>query len=256
MSSRDDTRRLLEEMLAHLHTRQARESPSSAEAYLRAKDGQFLGTVSSNIFERDSLLNKYGPYGSRYSPTSIFNKYSKYGSRYGVYSVNNPLSTSPPQLIVNERVVASITANPRISSRIPLERFVATLETDPELLLQGRTVSDAQAQERLSHRAYIEAEDGTFLGKLNSNEIDSDSIFNPYGSFGSEYSPTSIFNMYSSYGGKYALQSPFNEYSSTPPKIFLNGKFAGYLTLNTYVSPRIDPTSIKEWARRNVPAYG
>ena len=193
MSSTDDTRRLLEEMLAHLHTRQARETPSAAQAYLRAKDGQFLGTVSSNRFDRESLLNKYGPYGSRYSPTSIFNKYSKYGSSYGVYSVNNPLSTSPPELIVNERVVANVTANPRISRRISLESFAATLETNPESLVQGRAVLDAQAQERITYRAYIVAEDGTFLGKLNPNEIDSDSIFNPYGRFGSEFSTTSNF---------------------------------------------------------------
>lgn len=256
MSTSDETKRLLEELLAQLHNKQAHEAKPGTKAFLRAKDGQFLGNINSNRFDRESLINKYGPFGSKYSQTSIFNKYSKYGSRYGLYSMNNPSCINPPELVVDGHVVAKISSNPRISNRIDPDSFVATLESNPNLLLQGKTVQDPQDLRRAAYSAYIEAEDGTFLGKLNPNEYDPDSIFNEYGNFGSAYSPTSIFNEYSNYGGEYAAQSPFNSYSSTPPKVFLDGKFAGFLSVNEYVSPRIDPRKIKEWASRNIAQFG
>ncbi len=256
MSSKDETRRLLEELLTQLHAKQEATSQKVGEAYLQAKDGQFLGTISSNKHDKESLLNKYGPYGSRYSQTSIFNEYSKYGSRYGIYSINNPQTVTPPEIIVNGRVVARVTANPRVQNGIDPDSFLATLRSNPELLLEGQTTVSTEQQRQQTYSAYIEAEDGTFLGKLNPNEFDSDSIFNEFGSYGSEFSPTSIFNDFSTYGGEYASQSPFNEYTSTPPKVFLNGNFAGYLTVNQFLSPRIDPNELKKWARSNLSPYG
>ena len=52
------------------------------ESFLLAQDGQFLGMLSSNKYQSDSVINKYGSYGSKYSSTSIFNQYGQYGSRY------------------------------------------------------------------------------------------------------------------------------------------------------------------------------
>ena len=256
MNSQDETRRVLEELLAQLHSKQATTAIGKAEAYLQARDGQFLGKITSNRFDSQSLASEYGPFGSKYSQTSIFNPYSMYGSKYGLYSVNNPQCFDPPVLIVNERVIARVSANPRISDRISPESFKATLHSNPELLLEGRTVRTADEQRRVSFQAYIEASDGTFLGKLNPNAYDADSIFNKYGRYGSAYSPTCIFNEYSTYGGPYSTLSPFNEYSSTPPKVFVSGAFVGYLTVNSYLQPRIDPHNIKEWAENNVAAYG
>ena len=62
-----------------------------------------------------------------------------------------------------------------------------------------------------------------FLGKLNADCYDSESIWNEYGTYGSEYS---------SY-------SPWNEYASTPPVIVdSRGNFYGYLTANEFISQR------------------
>ena len=70
------------------------------ESFLLAQDGQFLGILSSNKYQTDSVMNEYGTYGSKYSSTSIFNQYSQYGSRYGFYSPFNPYTSTPPQIIL------------------------------------------------------------------------------------------------------------------------------------------------------------
>ena len=59
--------------------------------------------------------------------------------------------------------------------------------------------------------------DGTYLGKLNANQYDPESVANPYGKYGSKYSPTSINNPYSQYGSPYSAKSARNPYSLTPP---------------------------------------
>ena len=47
------------------------------ESFLLAQDGQFLGMLSSNKYQSDSVMNEYGSYGSKYSLTSIFNQYGQ-----------------------------------------------------------------------------------------------------------------------------------------------------------------------------------
>lgn len=58
----------------------------------------------------------------------------------------------------------------------------------------------------------IFASDGTYLGRLNANRFDPESVSNPYGAYGSRYSPTSIRNPYSVYGSPYSTMSPTNPY--------------------------------------------
>jgi hypothetical protein len=85
-----------------------------------------------------------------------------------------------------------------------------------------------------------------YLGKLTSNEFDSDSIFNEFGSYGGKFSEKSIFNEFGTYGGKYSDQSPFNEYASKPPVVIENGKVTGHLTINTAFKDAISPVGLKE----------
>jgi hypothetical protein len=61
--------------------------------------------------------------------------------------------------------------------------------------------------------------DGTYLGKLNANKYDQESVANPYGQYGSKYSSTSINNPYSEYGSKYSSKSATNPYAITPPRV-------------------------------------
>ena len=69
-----------------------------------------------------------------------------------------------------------------------------------------------------------------FLGKLNADCYDSESIWNEYGTYGSKYSSKSIWNEYGTYGSEYSSYSPWNEYASTPPVVVdSRGNFYGYL---------------------------
>lgn len=78
-----------------------------------------------------------------------------------------------------------------------------------------------------------------YLGKLNANKYDSESIWNEYGTYGSEYNSESIWNEYGTYGGEYSSYSPFNSYASYPPVIVdEEGKFYGYFTINKHKPKR------------------
>jgi hypothetical protein len=59
----------------------------------------------------------------------------------------------------------------------------------------------------------IYAPDGTYLGNLNTNRYDPNSVSNPYGQYGSPYSPNSINNHYGQYGSPYSPQSVRNPYA-------------------------------------------
>lgn len=61
--------------------------------------GQYLGNLSKNEYDANSVSNKYGRYGSEYSPDSINNQYSVHGSPYSNQSVRNPYATQAPVII-------------------------------------------------------------------------------------------------------------------------------------------------------------
>ncbi|WP_047547300.1 hypothetical protein [Psychroserpens sp. Hel_I_66] len=80
-----------------------------------------------------------------------------------------------------------------------------------------------------------------YLGCLNCNSYDSNSIWNEYGTYGSSYNTKSIWNEYGTYGSKYNTFSPWNSYSNDPPIVVdKDGNFYGYFTVNAYKSKRAD----------------
>ena len=247
----DKTRLLLEQLLSEIHKEQAKESSSTGESYLIGQDGQLLGKLT-NKYDNDSILNKYGPYGSKYSTTSIFNKYSQYGSKYGSFSLLNPYCSTPPKLYIKGKFVGHVTINKFVKNQINTETFFYLLETDLNSILNQKfdlRESDIRSRQGES---FIMADDGQYLGKLTSNEFENDSLLNEFGPYGSEFSSTSIFNEFSNYGSEFSSLSPNNEFSSTPPKIFINGKLYGYLTVNEFViGKKINPKGIKQWIRDN-----
>lgn len=89
----------------------------------------------------------------------------------------------------------------------------------------------------------------TFLGTLSTNTYDRESIFNEYGTYGSQYNRLSIWNSYGNYGSAYSLESAFNEYTSTPPALVYKGEVFGYVTSNTYLSNGISPSKLLEFAK-------
>lgn len=72
---------------------------------------------------------------------------------------------------------------------------------------------------------YIVSPDGTYLGKLNNNRYDPDSVVNPYGQYGSKYSPKSINNEYGEYSSRYSPKSPNNPYATQAPNIYYDSSW-------------------------------
>jgi len=64
------------------------------------------------------------------------------------------------------------------------------------------------------------AEDGTYLGKVNNNPFDPESISNPDGKYGSKDSPVSINNRQGNYGSRISWQSANNPNTSHAPNMF------------------------------------
>ncbi len=255
MFRRDTTKEVIEQVLAELYSRQALGEPTSNDSYLLAQDGQYLGRITSNTYDNYSILNEYGPYGSKYSTTSIFNEYSAYGSKYGQFSVNNPYCSTPPKLYISGIFKGVITTNRYLPNAISTAAFLYALRRNLPALLSGNIATTESEARKLGGESYIEGSDGTFLGSLVPDRFNDDSVFNPYGSFGSKYSQTSIFNPYGEYGSKFSNLSAYNEFTTTPPSVYVKGKFTAYLTKNKYLSPRIDPEAILDWASKNIPRW-
>lgn len=79
-----------------------------------------------------------------------------------------------------------------------------------------------------------------YIGNLNTNRYESNSINNPYGSYGSKYSSDSVNNRYGTYGSPYSSKSATNPYASDAPKLYdQNGNYRGKLSSNRY-----DPESV------------
>lgn len=82
--------------------------------------------------------------------------------------------------------------------------------------------------------------EGNYLGNLNSNRFDPDSISNPFGRYGSRYSPDSVNNPYGQYGSPYSPYSARNPYTTQAPAIVTpEGKYLGKFSANPY-----DPDSV------------
>ncbi|SRR6266478_442833 len=59
----------------------------------------YLGCLSCNKFDYDSVFNEFGPHGSKFSPESIFNHFSEYGSKFSSHSACNKWASDPPVVV-------------------------------------------------------------------------------------------------------------------------------------------------------------
>lgn len=87
-----------------------------------------------------------------------------------------------------------------------------------------------------------------FLGTLSPNFYDSDSIFNEYGNYGSEYSSTSITNKFGTYGSEFSNESAYNQYATNPPILTYKGTTVFYVTTNKYLKNAIAPQQLYDLA--------
>lgn len=87
----------------------------------------------------------------------------------------------------------------------------------------------------------IYSQDGEFLGNLNNNPYDYNSVANPYGKYGSPYGYNSVNNPYGKYGSQYSAQGANNPYGSygSPVVVASDGRYLGRLNKNRYDSDSV-----------------
>ncbi|MEH7481473.1 hypothetical protein V7157_10450 [Neobacillus drentensis] len=90
-----------------------------SNVYIYSDDGDYLGLLTSNVYDSESVFNEYGQYGSKYSSTSIWNQYSTYGSKYSSESAFNPYTSTPPLIIDSHgNLLGKVTVNKYVSGAI------------------------------------------------------------------------------------------------------------------------------------------
>ena len=62
----------------------------------------YLGCLSCSSMSVDSVVNSFGPHGSKFMSDSIFNTFGEYGGKFSNYSPCNSFATEPP-VIVDEQ---------------------------------------------------------------------------------------------------------------------------------------------------------
>lgn len=105
------------------------------------------------------------------------------------------------------------------------------------------SASPAMAQNEacaLLDGAAIINDDGEYLGLIADSSV-RDSVFNEYGTYGSEYRSESIWNEYGKNGSEYRTNSAFNESASRPPRLIKNQRVIGFLTVNKSKPGGVNP---------------
>jgi len=88
------------------------------------------------------------------------------------------------------------------------------------------------------------AYDGQFLGYVDANPYNGNSLANSFGTYGNPFSSLSIWNKFGTYGSSFSSLSPWNFFTSTPPILIKNGEPVAYVTTNAFLSPRIHPNDL------------
>ena len=99
----------------------------------------------------------------------------------------------------------------------------------------------------LHPNAYLKSPDGQFLGNVNANAFDADSIANQFGTYGSKFSHLSIWNAFGTYGSQFSSYSPWNQFALYPPVLYDGMVQLGYLTINTTFTPRMNPQALFDY---------
>lgn len=86
---------------------------------LYSNDGKtFLGKLTSDTFDAESIFNEFGNYGNEFSTTSIFNEFGTYGGEFSNESPFNPFATKPPIIVSNGEIIGYLTVNSSINNAL------------------------------------------------------------------------------------------------------------------------------------------
>ena len=59
----------------------------------------FLGCLSCDEFDTDSVRNQFGSHGSQFASESILNQFGEYGSAFSTHSACNAMASDPPVVV-------------------------------------------------------------------------------------------------------------------------------------------------------------
>ncbi|MDP4210933.1 MAG: hypothetical protein Q8928_19175 [Bacteroidota bacterium] len=93
------------------------DSLRGASIIAQDADRTFLGTLTNEI-NSNSIFNDIGTYGSDISSNSIWNDIGTYGSDISPYSPFNDITSTPPMIVKNEKIIGYLTVNKIISGGI------------------------------------------------------------------------------------------------------------------------------------------
>jgi hypothetical protein len=83
---------------------------------LYARDGRFLGLLSSDRTDPNSIVN-LSTYGNVRSINSIYYKHGSYGGDYGRYSPYNRYCLYPPAIVFQQQPLGLVTKNKQILNK-------------------------------------------------------------------------------------------------------------------------------------------
>jgi hypothetical protein len=135
------------------------------------------------------------------------------------------------------------TAAPTFVPDVAGSYVVALAVSDGLLSSQISTVTVTAAAVPVSSNVYLYlyggANNSVYLGCLNCNQFNAESVCNSFGTYGSTFSATSIWNSFGTYGSSFQSYSPWNSFSSYGPLIVgSDGLSYGYFTTNAFKANR------------------
>lgn len=78
----------------------------------------YLGKLTTNTFDSDSVFNQFGIYGSKYQTNSIWNQFGTYGSDFSSESAFNKFTTTPPAIVLSGKIIGYVTMNSTIANGV------------------------------------------------------------------------------------------------------------------------------------------
>lgn len=81
------------------------------ESFLMSADFRYIGKLTLNRFDSESVLNSTGLYGNRFSSMSVANQYSDYGNPYSILSAYNIHTSTPPFIILKGKFYGRLSKN-------------------------------------------------------------------------------------------------------------------------------------------------
>ena len=159
------------------------------------------------------------------------------------YILYNSISSTGPYYLLYDGPMTPV-KNYALPNKTTVYYKVAAYNANGRSSLSDWVSGTTLAKNHTSFGGLVYADDGQFLGVINDNEIDPNSLANSFGTYGSQFSTYSIWNEYSIYGSVLSSLSAYNSLASSPPRVYVNSVFYAYLTTNTVKIPRLDPDSV------------